>query len=49
MKEVRVILLPEAEEVYKKLNEESENSKQSRMILKRQNQKEKEEMNNFIN
>ena len=34
MKEVRVILLPEAEEVYKKLNEESENSKQSRMILK---------------
>jgi len=39
MKEVRVILSPEAEEVYKKLNKESENSKQARMILKAVNNK----------
>lgn len=39
MKEIRVILSPEAEEVYKKLNEEAENNKQSRMILKAVNQK----------
>jgi hypothetical protein len=39
MKEVRVILSPEAEEVYKKLNEEAENNKQSRMILKAVNNK----------
>ncbi|MEK6936324.1 MAG: hypothetical protein AABW67_06050 [Nanoarchaeota archaeon] len=30
MKAVRVILSPEAEEVYKKLNTEAENNKQSR-------------------
>ena len=34
MKEVQVVLSPEAEEVYKHLNEEAEKSKQSRMILK---------------
>lgn len=34
MKDVKIILSPEAEEVYKKLNQEAENSKQSRMILK---------------
>ena len=34
MKNVRVILSPEAEEVYKRLNAEAENNKQSRMILK---------------
>ena len=34
MKEVRVILSPEAEEVYKHLNAEAVNSKQARMILK---------------
>jgi len=39
MKEVRVILSPEAEEVYKKLNSEAETNKQSRMILKSVNQK----------
>jgi len=39
MKEVRVILSPEAEEVYKNLNQEAENSKQARMILKAINQK----------
>ncbi|MEI7719418.1 MAG: hypothetical protein WCI72_06105 [archaeon] len=39
MKEVKVILSPEAEEVYKKLNAESETNKQSRMILKSINQK----------
>jgi len=39
MKEVRVILSPEAEEVYKKLNSEAENNKQSRMILKAVNNK----------
>ena len=39
MKEVRVILSPEAEEVYKKLNEEAEHNKQSRMILKAVNNK----------
>ena len=39
MKEVRIILSPEAEEVYKKLNEEAETNKQSRMILKAVNHK----------
>ncbi len=39
MKEVRVILSPEAEEVYKKLNAEAETNKQSRMILKAVNNK----------
>lgn len=39
MKSVRIILLPEAEEVYKKLNAEAETIKQSRMILKAVNQK----------
>ena len=39
MKLVRVVLSPEAEEVYKKLNEESETSKQARMILKAINNK----------
>jgi hypothetical protein len=39
MKSVRVVLSPEAEEVYKKLNEESETSKQARMILKAINNK----------
>jgi len=39
MKEVRVILSPEAEEVYKKLNSDAENNKQSRMILKAINNK----------
>lgn len=39
MKEVRVTLSSEAEEVYKNLNQEAENSKQSRMILKAINQK----------
>ncbi|MEK6926016.1 MAG: hypothetical protein AABW50_01940 [Nanoarchaeota archaeon] len=39
MKEVRVILSQEAEEVYKKLNAEAENNKQSRMILKAINHK----------
>ncbi len=39
MKEVRVVLSPEAEEVYKQLNLEAENSKQSRMILKAINNK----------
>jgi hypothetical protein len=39
MKSVRIILSPEAEEVYKKLNSESETNKQSRMILKSINQK----------
>ncbi len=34
MKEVRVVLSPEAEEVYKNLNAEAETNKQSRMILK---------------
>ena len=38
-KEVRVILSPEAEEVYKYLNREAENSKTERMILKSINQK----------
>ena len=33
-KPVRVVLLGEAEEVYKKLNSEAENNKQSRMILR---------------
>ncbi|MFC1682135.1 hypothetical protein ACFL0X_00790 [Nanoarchaeota archaeon] len=39
MKDVRVILSPEAEEVYKRLNSEAETNKQSRMILKSVNQK----------
>jgi len=39
MKNVRIIFSPEAEEVYKKLNEEAENNKQSRMILKAVNNK----------
>jgi len=39
MKEVRVILSPEAEEVYKRLNTEAENSKQARMILRAINNK----------
>ena len=39
MKPVRVILSPEAEEVYKKLNSEAESNKQSRMILKAVNNK----------
>ena len=39
MKEVRIILSSEAEEVYKKLNAEAETNKQSRMILKAINQK----------
>ena len=39
MKPVKIILSPEAEEVYKKLNSEAENNKQSRMILKAVNHK----------
>ena len=39
MKIVKVVLSPEAEEVYKKLNQESESSKQSNMILKAINNK----------
>jgi len=39
MKSVKVILSPEAEEVYKKLNSEAGNNKQSNMILKAVNQK----------
>ena len=39
MKEVNIVLSPEAEEVYKKLNEEAETNKQSRMILKAINNK----------
>ncbi len=39
MNEVRVILSPEAEEVYKRLTAEAETNKQSRMILKAVNQK----------
>lgn len=39
MKEVRIILSPEAEEVYKRLNQEAPSSKQARMILKSINQK----------
>ncbi len=39
MKEVNVVLSPEAEEVYKKLNSEAETNKQSRMILKAINNK----------
>jgi len=39
MKEIRVILSPEAREVYEKLNQDSEKSKQSRMLLKAINQK----------
>ncbi len=39
MKNVRVVLSSEAEEVYKKLNSEATDHKQSRMILKAVNQK----------
>jgi len=39
MKIIRVILSPEAQEVYKRLNQEAEKSKESRMILKAINQK----------
>lgn len=39
MKEVKIILSPEAGEVYKKLNSEAESNKQSRMILKAVNNK----------
>jgi len=39
MKTVRVILSPEAEEVYKKLNSEVKDNKQSRMILNAINNK----------
>jgi len=39
MKNVKIVLSPEAEEVYKKLNAEAESNKQSRMILKAVNQK----------
>ena len=34
MKEVKIILSPEAREVFKYLNQEAENSKTERMILK---------------
>jgi len=39
MKIARVILSPEAEEVYKYINEESKNAKMERMLLKAVNQK----------
>jgi hypothetical protein len=39
MKDVRIILSQEAEEVYKKLNAEAELNKQSRMILNAINNK----------
>lgn len=39
MKIVRVVLSPEATEVYKYLNSEAENSKTERMLLKAINQK----------
>ena len=39
MKEVKIILSPEAREVYKYLNQESLNSKTERMILKAIRQK----------
>ena len=39
MKDIRIILSKEAEEVYKNLNQESQNSKQARMILKAVNNK----------
>jgi len=39
MPDVRVVLSPEAEEVYKKLNSEAETNKQSRMILNAINNK----------
>jgi len=39
MKSVRIILMPEAEEVYKHLNREAEKSKMARMLLKAINQK----------
>lgn len=39
MPDVRVVLSPDAEEVYKKLNSEAETNKQSRMILNAINNK----------
>jgi hypothetical protein len=39
MTEVRIILSPEAEEVYKKLNSEAETNKRSKMILNAINNK----------
>ena len=39
MKNVIIVLSPEAEEVYKHLNQEAENSKTERMLLKSINQK----------
>ena len=39
MKEVRIILSPEAKEVYNKLNSEAETNKQSRMIFNAINNK----------
>ncbi len=39
MAEVRIVLSPDAEEVYKKLNAEAETNKQSRMILNAINNK----------
>ncbi len=39
MKQVRVILSPEAEEVYKYLNSEAEKFKTERMLIKAINQK----------
>lgn len=39
MSDVRVVLSPDAEEVYKKLNSEAETNKQSRMILNAINNK----------
>ena len=39
MNEVKIVLSPEAEEVYKKLNAEAETNKQSRMILRAINNK----------
>lgn len=39
MKEVRIILSPEAKEVYSRLNSEANTSKEARMLLKSINQK----------
>ena len=39
MKKVRIIFSPDAEEVYKKLNSDAEENKQSRMILNAINHK----------
>jgi hypothetical protein len=47
MKVVRIILSPEAEEVYKKLNSEAETNKQSRMILNAINNKKELIRNNI--